>query len=436
MKNIVLVLLLFACALKINAQKKGDPYRRNSLCVFFITDVGRLDRTAISYIDYACQNYHLSSKFDSHDLGVDRTIQVNNIELKGKNKPKESWFNKFTSTIAIASGQEEELAKIEEEENNSLKLLPNKLMQYIEDNKIANLLIAKWFNASTEKKDGSYYDMSLIQERGIYSASELDRLRAKESVRGEAILADAGMELLSHTFVTFTFFNYTESQEVAKKTGEIMSKIVGKDTYLGRINNKTTNDFVENESGYYVSARTYLFRLKWDEKTEELFIAKYYNEPVSTLLDSDDFEMEYVGEQFAKVSFIERTGEGKVGNIKMASEATIKAIDKSLYNLQTKFEDFRIKAPLIDVNKTEITAFVGTKEGITPKSNFQVLERNYNEKKNKFDYKKVATLKIDNNHPIFDNEYVYGQEEEPFGKTYFKGDYSKLAPGMLIRQTN
>ena len=49
--------------------------------------------------------------------------------------------------------------------------------------------------------------------------------------------------------------------------------------------------------------------------------------------------------------------------------------------------------------------------------------------------KKLQHLKIDKNRPIFENDYVYGQEEEPYGKTYFKGNYSKLAPGMLIRQT-
>jgi hypothetical protein len=68
-------------------------------------------------------------------------------------------------------------------------------------------------------------------------------------------------------------------------------------------------------------------------------------------------------------------------------------------------------------------------------SAFEVLERTYNEKKNRYDYKKVSTLKIDKKKPIFVNDYVLGQDEEPIGKTYFKGDHSKLAPGMLIRQT-
>ena len=169
---------------------------------------------------------------------------------------------------------------------------------------------------------------------------------------------------------------------------------------------------------------------------EDLFITKYYNAPVSDLINCDDFEMEYVGCQLSPtIKYEEYTGEGASGNYKVAGQATIRSIDASLGNLQRKFEDFRVKTPLIDVNDDEITAYIGTKEGVTKSSSFEVLERVFNEKKNRFEYKKVSSLKVDKSHPIFDNDYVYGQEEEPVGKTYFKGSASKLAPGMLIRQT-
>ena len=93
-----------------------------------------------------------------------------------------------------------------------------------------------------------------------------------------------------------------------------------------------------------------------------MFIEKYYNAPVSALLNSNDFEMEYVGCQFSPtIKYEERTGKGAAGNSLVAGQATISAIDASLGNFQRKFEDFRVKAPLIDVNENEITAFIGTK---------------------------------------------------------------------------
>ncbi len=427
---------------------KGDPYRRNSLCVFFITDVGDIDNSAMRNVDFACQNYKVSQKYDSHDIGVDRTIQIRNIELKGKNKPKQGFLEKMGRSLAAAQGldYDKELAKTQanmpqnlqqaEENATLMRELPNRLAQFLEDNRIANRLLAKWFNASSNMIDNSYYNMSLIQERGVYSASELEKLRAAESVRGRAILADAGMELLSHTYVSFTFFDFTTSQEVTKKTQKVGNKILGNSSYLGQQWNKVANDEIKNVSGYWVQATTYLFRLKWNQSMEDLFINKYYNAPVSSLLNSDDFQMEYVGcQQSPTVHYEERTGKGESGNALVAGEATIRSIDASLGNLQRKFEDFRVKAPLIDVNESEITAFIGTKEGVEMTSSFEVLERVYNEKKNRYDYKKVASLSIDKKHPIFVNDYVLGQDEEPIGKTYFKGNSSNLAPGMLIRQT-
>jgi len=441
--------MLFVASAAEAKKIENDKYRRNSLTTFFITDFGRLDRSVMQSVDFACQNYKVSLKFDSHDLGVDRTIQIRNIELKGKNKPKQSFIEKLGRKMAAAQGldYDQELAKqnanfskstqeqIEKDEIESQ--IPNRLSQFLEDHKIANILIAKWFNCSNKLVDDSYYNMDLIQERGVYSATELEKLRANESVRGRAILADAGMELLSHTYVTFTYFNYQTSQEITKKTQDFGSKVLfKKGTYLGDQWDKVANDEIKNVSGYWVEAKTYLFRLKWDKKCEDLFITKYYNAPVEALINSDEFEMEYVGCQISPtIKYEERTGKGTEGNYLVAGEATIRAIDASLGNLQRKFEDFRVKAPLIDVSDSEITAFIGTKEGVTQSSSFEVLERVYNEKKNRYDYKKVSTLKIDKKHPIFDNDYVYGQEEEPVGKTYFKGSASKLAPGMLIRQT-
>ena len=450
MKKSYYLLVLLMMVSSVDAKKlENDKYRRNSLCTFFIADFGRIDNVAMGYVDFACQRYNVSLKFDSHDIGVDRTIQVRNIELKGKNKPKQSFLERIGRSMASAQGLdydkelERQKAGFSPEtrkrmENDEIeRLMPNRLAQFLEDHKIANRLLAKWFNCSSQLVDDSYYNMELIQQRGVYSASELEKLRANESVRGRAILEDAGMELLSHTYVTFTYFNYKTSQEVTKSTQKFGNDVLfKKGSYLSEQWNKVTNNEINNVSGYWVEAKTYLFRLKWDKTTEDLFITKYYNAPVSNLLNCNDFEMEYVGCQLSPtIRYEERTGQGAAGNYKVAGEATIRAIDASLSNLQRKFEDFRVKAPLIDVNADEITAFIGTKEGVTKSSSFDVLERVYNEKKNRFEYKKVSSLKIDKKHPIFNNDYVYGQEEEPVGKTYFKGSASKLAPGMLIRQT-
>lgn len=407
---------------EVSAQQEFDSYRRNSLCTFFIADRGRveLNRDAWRYFDFACKTYKVPRKYDSHDLGLNRVVQIDKMRNVNGEPDVKKFRDPSTGRIVEYSSRwpDEDI-----------------LLQFLEDNKIANKLLAKWFNASDVMVDGSYYNMELIQERGMYSASELEKLRADESVRGRAILADAGMELLSHTYVSFTYFSFITSQETNAFMGALGGAIFGKNSYIGSKWQENTNDRIREISGYGVSATTILYRLKWDKSTEDLFLTKYYNAPVSELLASNDFHMEYVGwKDCSPISYTKKTGQGERGNSLLAEEATIRAIDKSLNALQRKFEDFKVKAPLIDVEEGEITAYIGTKEGITKKSKFEVLERVYNVDNNEYNYKKIGTLSIDSSHPVFDNLYVYGQEEEPVGKTYFKGKASKFAPGMLIRQ--
>ena len=196
MKRILTLLVCVHMLVCLYAQKGHDTYRRNSLCNFFITDRGIIDDDARRYVDFACQTYKIPLKYDSHDLGLVRTVQID----KMRNLNGEPDFIRDRDPL---TGQ---LVEYSNRASDSEILL-----QFLEDNKIANKLIAKWFNASDVMIDGSYYNMKRIQERGIYSASELEKLRADEALRGRAILADAGMELLSHTYVSFTlsFFKKT-----------------------------------------------------------------------------------------------------------------------------------------------------------------------------------------------------------------------------------
>ena len=109
-----------------------------------------------------------------------------------------------------------------------------------------SILLARWFNASNIQEDGSYYNVKLIQDRGVYSASELEKLRAKESVRGRAILADAGMELLSHTYVSFTYFDYLTSQDINKGNKKVSAKLFGTESKLGSLAQKEYDDRIRN----------------------------------------------------------------------------------------------------------------------------------------------------------------------------------------------
>lgn len=92
---------------------------------------------------------------------------------------------------------------------------------------------------------------------------------------------------------------------------------------------------------------------------------------------------------------------------------------------------------------------MGTKEGITPKSKFEVLQLKYNETKDVFRYVRVGKLSVEKK-KIWDNRYSSGYDDrideriieekdtykgdKMLDRTYLKGASSSIAPGMIVRQ--
>ena len=121
----------------------------------------------------------------------------------------------------------------------------------------------------------------------------------------------------------------------------------------------------------------------------------------------------------------------------LTEQSLIRSIDATYVDLTKDFEDFKVKTPLIDVEKNKITAFIGMKEGVNEKTQFEVLERTYNEKKGVYSYKRVGKLGVDKKR-IWDNRYTLIDDEakgqELIDRTYLTGNIKGLAPGMLLRQ--
>lgn len=431
-----------------DGDQESLSYRRNSLCTFFVSSNSSDIKGVQNVINDVYENYEISGKYNNHNL-ADRIVNLDHvvgykIYEKKMNKKNRGSFGKIlaSSLAATISINGRTLSdNSADEEVNHTTIIPAKLMAYVQQNHIASKLLAKWFNASTViHEDGSIYDMQLILERGAYNATELERLKAKETIRGEAILKDAGIELINNTYVSFTFFDFVSISSLAKRNSNAM----GWNTLFKQA--KASSVISSGKSGYIIKARTYLFHLIWNKEMENLFLSKYYNQPLEKLLSSDEFQLEFMGMQDDCNWFTQGVDNSFdiSKNGPAARQAAIRAIDLSLYKLMEEYEDFRVKTPLIDVEKDKISAFIGSKEGVNPDSKFEVLERVFNEKKEEFSYKRVGTLKVDKD-KIWENRYsIDGVETDgelffstnpTIDRTYFKGSIGNLAPGMLIRQT-
>lgn len=531
--RILYAVIIIALSIAVNAQET-DPmkYRRNSLSVSFIGDFSTTNSDETRIVRETMYHYQISDKYNDHSVGEKiiglKQISVTQEEIdsyypKGKIS---TFMNALAEAQGIENTKSEQEIRQEKEQENVVKLF-----KYIKTQHIPGLLVAKWFNLSNEKHNGSYFNMDLILERGAYNASELEKMRSDIALRGRSIVEDAGLDLIPNTFVVFSTLEYITAQEMLYRTGKairegadaiasvfeneakkvqnqtnyqtkayrdangnirtqqvevdgsktttaVFSKMLSEGT-KGTANriSKSLEETAQRTSGYYVTATTYLFKLKWDENSVDKFFSNYYNsENPQSIIYDDLYELEYLGNQtsYSNVTQSNTFAPNGSQNIGLIERATIRAIDQSLVLLQKEHEEFRVKAPIIDVGKNYVTAFIGTKEGINSSAKFEVLEQRYNEKNNTYRYVRVGTLKVEKK-KIWDNRFnlpglpaeaddpykesiggifrdafnnalaengiggqVSGKKKESdteiIDRTYFSGKVSNIAPGMLIRQ--
>lgn len=381
---------------KMDAAVAGKlKYRRSSLYTMMLDD-NRRERYRV--IKDAFGNTVLSEKFNDHNVGP------------------------YLIPAHGMSGEKDQTKLIEE---------------YLNNKGVARDLVAKWFNRDANGN----FNMDLIAERGQYNASEIDVKVAQSSVRGKAMLADAGRELIGNTFVIVYDYKYTNKEEQAKKRGgflDIVSTVASVAGYDDVANIATglrvASDVVGK--GYFVRTTSYLYRLVWNDDIADEFYTYLWNDASDSdpkrkeLFDrSDLFKLEYVGSEVSRNNLQSTIFTSKSDN-QLIEIATTRAVDKNIGKLQRTFEEFRVKTPLL--NTDPIAAQIGTKEDIEKGDKFEVLEQILDEDGTTY-YDKVGTIKVDD---VWDNAYL-ADEVDPNNEinyTTFKGNAKKLAPGMLIRQ--
>ena len=456
MKKVFLFYLILIFSSSIGAKDlETDVYRRNSLCNFFIGE-SDVSNGYGQMVGDCLLKYVMSDKFNDHCLSqkfmsIANTQytkdELNAIYPSSKQKKDNllrSLDNQLISSVNSNStnAQKKSAAtlKAQWEKKDRRYEFGARALHWLNENHIASLLVAQWFNAKAEKVDGSHYDMQLIQDRGAYNASELEKLRSKESVRGDALLKDAGMELIPNTYVTVTYFTVKTAKEVSQADDWDSSWTTTMFEVIRAVNPAWRSN--ADVKAFWVESTTFLFKLIWDEETENKFLTEYWDQDYNKLATSNDFSLKYMG-------YVESNGCGyplpgkENDDVGILSMALYDAIDNGIAKLQKEYEDFKIKVPLIEVNGKDATAFIGLKEGLEKNTKFEVLERVYNEKSNIFRYKKVGNLKIDKSRVWENREMIEGIKRsqssvEPnpdVDRTYLLGANGSMAPGMLIRQT-
>lgn len=404
MKYFLTAICLITSTVAFAQNTENEPkYRRSSLYSLMINHT---DQKFASEIRNSFLNIPIPDKYNDHDLSV-KVVDIN-TKLKNASSNKE---NEAITT-------------------------------FLNDNQIAGRMVAKWFNR--DKYTGAC-DMELVKERGLYNANEFDKQIAARSARGISMLQDAGEDLIGNTFVLVNDISYVDKAKKGMIFGGII-KALGTvaQAYTGVNVSSATNligDIAESIRGFSVKINTFLYKLSWNDEIANNFYETQYTDSADTgkaqnfESNRGNYQLVYVGKVESSGSTTSWLGVRLDTPENMVRKACQRAIDENIVDLQTQFEEFRTKTPLLSIEP--LTADIGMKEGVSKKSRFEVLDR-VEQKDSTYKYVKVAEIEPVED-MIWDNRYMAveeGAKGANLGKTTFKkvkgGD---IFPGMLIRET-
>lgn len=343
------------------AQNNLNDYRRSSLCIILVTHQGT---KYAEDMERQFLKMQLPERYNEHNIQL-RVLHTNK-SLKSKN-----------------------IAKL------------------LENNEVGKQLIAKWFNRDPHT---GQMNMDLIHERGGYNATMSDAERADMTVRGRALLQEEGVDLIQNTFVLVCDMQYKKRNDAGALASlgtfllsagmQAMGQYTHTDVSASTKQLNQAAGELADLSGFSVLMDAHLLQLKWTKDDLNKLYSNYWVDETTPTFeaeahkkafdnDANAFMLKYLGHYKNKSTKLEM--EHSQGFDDLILTVTDKTVNKSIKELALMFPQFKPKTPLVH-NKSGMVAYVGTKEDITNKSIFDVVE---SVKKNgEIKYKKVGSLKV------------------------------------------
>lgn len=447
-KQYICTILLLATT-GVFAQSEGElSYRRNSLAEALIY---HSEDTFGTNIREAFEVIPVSDKYDDHDIGI-RVIDndyIPDVRKRSHGLVKAQYGKTLNKEDVRLNGE--------------------MLERILNQKDVAKLMVAKWFGwdietierlsddntLPKEQKDSLMLeamkmDMSLIQQRGQYNASDLDVELAGHTARGLAALSDAGEELIGNTFMLINDITYVTAEERAK-TAKLTMNIIGGllDVFTGgeggREIAKTAGQIADSFTGFTVRTHSYLYQLQWNDSIAAIFYDNYYTataepEKIRAFLeDTTTFRVKYVAHEYEYDGQTEL--KGTYDRHELVKMVCTRSIDKNIAALQLAYEDFKVKTPVYEIVTNDrgkvigYSAKIGMKEGITEQSKFQVIQRVIDPQTGTSTYKHIADLRPVKGE-IWDNRYnavlEHAVDSDLSATLFKKTGGGEILPGMLI----
>lgn len=398
MKRLLFVFVAFLCfaqhgiAQSSQTTNEMEQFRRSSLCLLLVTNQGDEFSNAI-------EEQFMALPMPARYNGLNVDVRVLNLGKKANEK---------------------------------------RITKALKDNAIAKQLVAKWFNRDYQGR----MNMNRVHEWGGYNATFADLKRAESSVRGNAILTDEGEELIKNTFVMVCDISYYDRKNtgiflaaLAQSMGAVVGNLSNNEqtkqtaAQLGNLGATVSLDI----AGFSVNVMSHLYRLNWDKKLLDKLYGQYWVDETTPAAeanrrkqdfdnDRQSFSLEYLGSYRSRAG--RTVSESATPDLKQViREVCSNAVNNSINNLAKMFPVFKARTPFYCDND-QIYAYIGTKEGVTSKSKFEVLEAEKTKKG--IEYNKVATVKPAYGQ-IWDNQNLLITSDDLEEK--YKGTHFQLTQG-------
>mgnify|MGYP001198599199 CR=1 FL=1 len=438
MKKITILFLTLVSTIMFAQNTENETkYRRSSLSMVLIESENFPNKDAVMG---SWNNYPFPDKYNQHNIDL-KNINLETIKLSDKELVDAGFLKDTLKTeIELLKASVKPVRYLNNEKTLAV-VLPSELETYklkidklIKESKLANKLVSSWFIKNDK------FDLTLIGERGSYDASQFDANNAKGNAKGEAILKDAGYELINNTFLTFTKLKFIENEPAARiirdaAKVETAKALAGKPQFLiDKAMQGLDKVYEKTKEGYSLWSNTWLYKLNWDETSLNNLWDIWGN--LDELKSSDKFKIEFVNFQSNMSLVTFKLGETR-SQEQIIDLSLVRNVDKAFAKLQKENDVFKPKVPILS-NKP-VTAQIGMKEGLEGGEKFEVLQYELDPKTGLSYYKKIGTVKVDKKQ-VWDNRYNAGQKPEneqldkegnPINSTSFKG---KAPFGALLKQ--
>ena len=428
MNNFLFITFLCTSFILAGQKKKSVDnikYKRNSLSTFLVTygDFENKDKLVGAY-----DNYAFPDKYNDHRVGP-KNVDLTNVILSEKEVSE--ILNELGETKIKYESRTKLGKAIYGDRYRYSSIEVYRIYKWISENIIGSMLIDKWFDNNSD----GVFDLDLIIERGLYSASKKD---IDNALAGSAIIntviEGAALDIIPQTYLVFNnislFSNEvaaTYIRDSAMEKIKTMEEGLVKDLAIKGIE----KIYKKTSEGYTVWTTAYLFKLKWD-KFNQLELYSFWGDKPGFL--SKNFEVEHVGTEKANslITFsLKRSDKGRTVD-DIINLATVRNVEKAFSKLTKKYESFKPNILLAEISP--LTAFIGMKEGLKGGETFEVLNEEYDDKTGKIFYKSVGRIKV-NRKLIWDNRYSTAEEPSSnLDRTTFKGKVKKATLRSLIRQ--